>query len=135
MQDTKPFVIKPEDGVKLTGALGGYGYRMLTKKHSNNLCMGIIYVDPGKSPHRWHAHDRPDSNKGFTVQYPEGFEEAYLIVQGKGALQWKEDGEVKEQRAETGDVVYFPPNVYDHQLLNDQETPMVLVYATAPPVV
>lgn len=135
MQDTKPFVVKPEDGKRLTGAFGGYGYRMLTDKQSKKLVMGIIYVDPGKSPHRWHAHDKPDSNDGFTVNYPDGFEEAYYIVQGKGVLQWKEDGQVKESRVETGDVVYFPPDVFEHQLLNDQDTPMTLVYATTPPVV
>jgi mannose-6-phosphate isomerase-like protein (cupin superfamily) len=108
---------------------------MLTDKHSDNLCMGILYVDPGKSPHRWHAHDKPDEKDGFKVVYPENFEEAYLIVQGRGVQQWKEGGEIKEVLVETGDVIYFPKGVYEHQLFNDQETPMTVVYATCPPVV
>lgn len=134
MQQKQPIVIKPEEGKCLTGALGGYGRRMINYAHSKKLCMGILYVSPGKSPHRWHSHDKPDSNEGFVVAYPEEFEEAYLVVQGRGVLQWKENGKVHEQRVETGDAVYFPPDVYEHQLLNDQETPMTVVYATAPPV-
>ncbi|MCE5282505.1 MAG: cupin domain-containing protein [Deltaproteobacteria bacterium] len=135
MQKKQPVLIKPEEGKRLTGALGGYGRRMLNHTHSNKLCMGILYVDPGKSPHRWHSHEERDSNEGFVVTYPEGFEEAYFIVQGKGVLQWRENGELREKRVETGDVIHFPPDVYEHQLLNDQETPMTVVYATAPPVV
>ena len=77
-------------------------------------------------------HEDKDGAEGFVINYPEGFEESYFIVQGKGVLQWKENGQVMEQRAETGDVVYFPPDVYEHQLLNDQDTPMMVVYATAP---
>ena len=135
MQTTAPVVIKPAEGKPIRGAFGGYGRRMLTDKHSKNLCMGILYVDPGKSPHRWHSHDKPDEKDGFRVVYPENFEEAYLIVQGKGLQQWKEGGEIREVRVETGDVVYFPKGVYEHQLLNDQDTPMTVVYATCPPVV
>jgi mannose-6-phosphate isomerase-like protein (cupin superfamily) len=135
MDKQKPVVIKPEEGKRLSGAFGGYGRRMLNDTHSKKLCMGVLYVDPGKSPHRWHSHDKPDSNEGFVVVYPQEFEEAYFIVQGKGVLQWKDGGEVKELRVETGDVVYFPPKVHEHQLFNDQETPMTVVYATAPPVV
>ena len=63
-----------------------------------------------------------------------GFEEAYLIVQGKGILQWEQDGEINEKRVETGDLIYFPENVFKHQLLNNHETPMTVVYATSPPV-
>lgn len=135
MQNNAPYVIKPEDGIAIQGAFGGRGYRMLTKQHSNKLCIGILKVEAGMSPHRWHAHDRPDEKDGFKVVYPEGFEEAYLIAEGRGVLQWKENGQVKEQRVETGDAVYFPMDVYEHQLLNDQETPMTVFYATAPPVV
>jgi len=135
MQTREPIVIKPKEGKAIRGAFGGYGRRMLTDKHSRKLCMGILYVEPGKSPHRWHSHDKPDEKDGFKVTYPDGFEEAYLIVQGSGVQQWKEGGEIKEKRVEVGDVVYFPENVYEHQLLNDQETPMTVVYATFPPVV
>jgi oxalate decarboxylase/phosphoglucose isomerase-like protein (cupin superfamily) len=135
MQSKAPIVIKPEEGKAIIGAFGGYGRRMITDKQSSKLCMGILYVDPGKSPHRWHSHDKSDEQDGFKVNYPDGFEEAYLIVRGRGVQQWKINGEIKEKRVETGDVVYFPENVYEHQLLNDQETPMIVVYATSPPVV
>lgn len=67
MQQKQPTVIKPEEGKRLTGALGGYGRRMLNHTHSKKLCMGILYVVPGKSPHRWHSHDKQDSNEGFVV--------------------------------------------------------------------
>ncbi len=135
MQNQKPVVIKPEEGTPITGAFGGRGHRILTARHSKKLCMGILHVEPGKSPHRWHAHDRPDSNGQFTVVYPEGFEEAYLVTEGGGVLQWKENGELKELPVKTGDVVYFPADCYEHQLLNNQAGPLTVVYATAPPVV
>ena len=135
MTTKPPIVIKPEDGIAIKGVFGGHGRRMLNASHSKNLCMGILWCYPGESPHRWHSHEKPDQNAGFTVHYPEGFEEAYVVIQGKGLMQWKEDGEVKEIRVETGDTVYFPWGVHEHQLLNDQETPLAVVYATAPPVV
>jgi mannose-6-phosphate isomerase-like protein (cupin superfamily) len=135
MTGQPPVVIKPEQGKKLTGALGGYGWRILTHQYSSKLVMGIIYVDPGKSPHRWHTHDKPDSAADFTVSYPEGFEEAFVVVQGKGVLQWKENGQVKERRFETGDCIYCPAGVVEHQLFNDQESPMTVVYAATPPMV
>ena len=136
MPSNPPVLVKPEEGKKITGAFGGYGYRILTQKHSPNLVMGTIYVDPGKAPHRWHNHHDTDSADGFSVSYPEGFEEAFIIVQGKGMMQWKEeDGTIKEQRVEAGDCVYCPPDIYDHQILNDQETPMMVVYAATPPMV
>lgn len=64
MSDRPPEVIKPEQGKKVTGAFGGYGWRILTDRHSSKLAMGILYVDPGKSPHRWHTHDKADSKDG-----------------------------------------------------------------------
>jgi len=134
MQNRPPIVIKPEEGKAIKGTFGGYGRRMLTDKFSQKLCMGILYVSPGKSPHRWHAHDRPDEGEGLKVIYPSGFEEAYLIVQGKGIIQWEQDGEVNERGVEAGDLIYFPENVFKHQLLNNHETPMTVVYATSPPV-
>lgn len=135
MPGKPPVLIKPEEGKKVTGAFGGYGYRILTQKHSPNLVMGILYVDPGKAPHRWHTHDKPDSAGDFEVNYPEGFEEAFVIVQGRGLMQWKEDGEIREQRVETGDCVYCPPGIVEHQIYNDQETPMTVVYSATPPMV
>lgn len=134
MSDRPPEVIKPEQGKKVTGAFGGYGWRILTDRHSSKLAMGILYVDPGKSPHRWHTHDKADSKDGFTVNYPEGFEEAFVVVQGRGLLQWKENGEVKERRFETGDCIYCPTGVAEHQIFNDQESPMTVVYAATPPM-
>lgn len=135
MSDRPPELIKPSQGKNLTGLVDGHGWRILTDRHSSKMVMGLIYVDPGKSPHRWHNHDSQDSKDGYTVHYPEGFEEAYVVVQGRGLLQWKENGEIKEQRFETGDCIYCPPGVVEHQLLNDQEVPMTVVYAGTPPMV
>ena len=88
MTTKPPVLIKPEEGIPIKGVFGGYGRRMLHAAHSPNLCMGILYVNPGNSPHRWHSHEKPDTGPGFTVTYPEGFEEAYLVVQGRGLMQW-----------------------------------------------
>jgi oxalate decarboxylase/phosphoglucose isomerase-like protein (cupin superfamily) len=134
MQKKTPIVIRPEEGKAIKGTFGGYGRRMLTDTYSQKLCMGILYVSPGKSPHRWHVHNESDEGEGLKVTYPSGFEEAYLIIQGKGILQWEQNGEINERRVETGDLIYFPENVFKHQLLNNHETPMTVVYATSPPV-
>ena len=72
MPSRPPVIVKPEEGKKITGAFGGYGYRILTPKQSPNLVMGTIYVDPGKAPHRWHNHHEPDSAGRLHRYLPRG---------------------------------------------------------------
>jgi len=96
--------------------------------------MGVLYVDRGNSPHRWHTHDDSDKSGSYEIHYPAGFEEAYFVVQGEGVLQWKAEGKVYEEKVGTWDTVYFPPGVVESQLLNTSDTPMIVVYAFAPPI-
>ena len=96
--------------------------------------MGVLYVDRGKSPHRWHSHDDSDTFGSYEVHYPKGFEEGYFVIQGEGVVQWKLEGKVYEEKVGTWDVVYFPPGVVESQLLNNSDKPMIVVYAFAPPI-
>ena len=127
-----PKIVRTEEGFPLEMPGGGYGRRMISSALSRKLGMGIIYVDRGHSPHRWHTHDRPDKGESYEVHYPEGFEEAYLVVQGEGLLQWKAKGKVHGKKVKTGDAVYFPPGVVESQVVNKAERPLVVVYACAP---
>lgn len=132
MEKRIPRVIRSEEGVKLETPGGGYGRRLLTTPVSEKMGMGILYVDKGKSPHRWHTHDKPDQGGSYSIQYPEGFEETYVIVQGEGVVQWKDGDKMHEEEVKTGDAVHFPAGVVEHQLLNSGDKPMIVVYAFAP---
>jgi oxalate decarboxylase/phosphoglucose isomerase-like protein (cupin superfamily) len=129
-----PKIIRVEEGTSLELPGGGYGRRMVSSAVSKKLGMGIIYVDRGKSPHRWHNHDSSDRGGTYQVYYPKGFEEAYLVVQGEGVLQWKVKGKVSEKKVKAGDAAYFPPGVVESQLLNKGAQPLIVVYACTPPV-
>ena len=129
-----PRVIRVKEGFPLEMPGGGYGRRMLGMPVSQKVGMGIIYVDRGKSPHRWHSHDDSDKSGSYEVHYPEGFEEGYIVVQGEGIVQWKQEGKIYEEKVGAGDVIYFPPGVVEHQLLNNSERPMIVVYACVPPL-
>jgi len=127
-----PKIIREEEGTSLKVPGGGYGRRMIATELSRKLCMGIIYVEPGKSAHRWHSHDKADRSGDYEIHYPKGFEEEYLIVQGEGILQWKEGGRIHEEKVKTGDAVYFPSGVMEHQVLNSSDKPLTVVYALSP---
>jgi oxalate decarboxylase/phosphoglucose isomerase-like protein (cupin superfamily) len=133
---SEPIVVHPNDVEDVVWPGGGKGKRMITPyiPGSRNLLMGIIYVEPGKSPHRWHKHtyDRSDT---FEIIYPDNFEEGYLIIKGEGILRWKVDNNmIKEAEIKEGDAIYFPPNVVMHELINTSNEIMIVVYAGAPPV-
>jgi oxalate decarboxylase/phosphoglucose isomerase-like protein (cupin superfamily) len=129
-----PIVIRAKEGFPLEMPGGGHGRRMLGMPVSQKMGMGVIYVDRGKSPHRWHSHDDSDKSGSYEVNYPEGFEEGYIVVQGEGIIQWKQEGKVYEEKVGAGDAMYFPPGVVEHQLLNNSERPMIVAYAFAPPL-
>jgi oxalate decarboxylase/phosphoglucose isomerase-like protein (cupin superfamily) len=129
-----PKVIRAQEGMPLEIPGGGYGRRMISLPVSQKMGMGVLYVDRGKSPHRWHTHDDSDKSGSYEVHYPAGFEEGYFVVQGEGVLQWKAEGKVYGEKVETWDTVYFPPGVVESQLLNNSDTPMIVVYAFAPPI-
>jgi len=129
-----PKIIRSKDGLQLETPGGGYGKRMISSPVSGKMAMGILYAERGKSPHRWHTHGKMDKSGSYEIHYPRGFEEGYLIVQGEGVVQWKVNGKIYEEKMGTGDAVYFPPGVVEHQLLNNSDKPLAVVYAFAPPV-
>jgi len=132
MQKKLPKIIREDEGKQLELPGGGYGRRMISGPVSQKMALGIIYVDRGNSPHRWHSHDDSDKSGDYEIHYPEGFEEGYIIVQGGGVVQWKEEGEIREVKVNAGDAVYFPPGVVESQLLNNTNKPLIVVYGFAP---
>lgn len=107
--------------------------------HPNTGCsdaffMGVATVEVGKSPHSWHKHVGVERGPGFCLEFPPGFEEAYIIIRGKGTVQWKVENRVMERQVDAGDAVFLPKGMGDHQLLNTGNEPMVLVFGGAPPM-
>ena len=130
---SEPIVIHPEDVKHRVWPGGGEGRRMLEAVGSKKLLLSVVSADPGKSPHRWHKHTR-DKGEGFEIIYPREFEEAYIIVRGKGTLYWKVGVEEKHAEVKEGDAVYFPFGVVENQLVNSGDEQLVIVAAGAPPV-
>jgi len=91
-------------------------------------------VNPGYSPHHWHRHTKYEHN-GVEVEYPADFEEIYFILSGKGVVQWKTaGGEIRGQAVGPGDTIHMPPDVVEHQLLNNgTETIRLAVVGVPPP--
>ena len=127
-----PKIIREAEGKQLELPGGGYGRRMISAPVSEKMALGIIYVDRGKSPHRWHSHDDSDRSGEYEINYPEGFEEGYIIAQGEGVVQWKEEKKIHEVKVSAGDAVYFPPGVVESQVLNNGNKPLVVVYGCTP---
>jgi len=94
----------------------------------------IDEVSPGHSPHHWHKHDRY-RHDGYEVEYPADFEEIYFILSGRGVIQWKtQSGAIEEQAVGPGDAIHMPPDVVEHQLLNNgSETIRLAVVGVPPP--
>lgn len=130
----KPIVIAKQDLKPQPFLFGGTLRRIIYPNtvDSVNLFMGIAEADPGTSPHRWHTHTR-DSSEEYEIIYPEGFEEFYYILRGKGTIQWKmADGEIHEEPVDEGDTIYLPRGVPEHQLLNTGEDRLVVLYGGTP---
>jgi len=99
---------------------------------TKSLFMGITEVNPGYSPHRWHNHVR-NVAEGYEIVYPQGFEEIYYIISGRGTIQWKTpEGTLKEEEVTSGDTLFFPSGVREHQLLNSGSEKMVVAYIGSP---
>ena len=101
---------------------------------TDKFYFNVDEVSPGFSPHHWHRHTRYQW-EGHEVEYPADFEEIYFILSGRGVIQWKtESGEVREQEVGPGDTIYMPPDVVEHQLLNNgAETIRLAVVGVPPP--
>ena len=92
-------------------------------------------VSPGFSPHHWHRHTRYKTENAEVV-YPADFEEIYFIISGQGVIQWKtESGEVQEQQVGPGDTIHMPPDVVEHQLLNNGTEKIRMAVVGVPPPV
>ena len=95
--------------------------------------LGIAEINPGYSPHRWHRHTH-DESEGYAADYSNTFEGVYYIISGSGVAHWKtEDGQIKEIKVNAGDAVYFPPDVAEHQVLNNSTEKMLITMCGSPP--
>ncbi len=90
-------------------------------------------IAPGHSPHYWHKHDQY-VHEGIKVEYPADFEEIYFVLSGTGVIQWKtESGEIREQQVGPGDTIHMPPDVVEHQLLNNSTEAIRIAVVGVPP--
>lgn len=93
----------------------------------------IDVIAPGHSPHSWHKHDQY-VHDGVKVEYPADFEEIYFVLGGSGLLQWKTtSGGIQEQQVGPGDTIYMPPDVIEHQLLNNTGEDIRIAVIGVPP--
>jgi oxalate decarboxylase/phosphoglucose isomerase-like protein (cupin superfamily) len=113
---------------------GGWMKRIVCPDNVNTkrTVMGLSEVNPGYSPHRWHNHTG-DRAGGYEIVYPKNFEEVYHIVRGRGVVQWKtQDGQLREEKVEEGDTIFFPPGVGEHQVFNNGPGKMVVLFCGSP---
>jgi oxalate decarboxylase/phosphoglucose isomerase-like protein (cupin superfamily) len=100
---------------------------------TEKLFFNVDEVSPGFSPHHWHRHTKYKTDS-VEVEYPADFEEIYFIISGQGVIQWKtESGEVREQQVGPGDTIHMPPDVVEHQLLNNGSEKIRMAVVGVPP--
>ena len=101
---------------------------------TEKLFFAVDEINPGFSPHQWHRHTK-FRTESVEIEYPSDFEEIYFIISGHGVMQWKTDsGETHEQHVGPGDMIHMPPDVVEHQLLNNgSETIRMAVVGVPPP--
>ena len=121
----------------LPGAEGNVGWlkRIIYPPYvvSKGVWLGIAEVIPGHSPHQWHSHQKGHKFEGYEVVYPKDFEEIYYIYNGNGVVQWKtNDGKIKEEKVSSGDAIFFPVGVAEHQLFNSGTQKLSLVFCGSP---
>jgi oxalate decarboxylase/phosphoglucose isomerase-like protein (cupin superfamily) len=121
--------VKPQNMRGLPAEAGHVKRLIATEKFYFN----VDEIAPGYSPHSWHRHDQY-VHDGIKVEYPADFEEIYYVLSGKGVLQWKTgSGAVQEQSVGPGDVIYMPPDVIEHQLLNNSSENIRIAVVGVPP--
>ena len=100
---------------------------------TEKLFFNVDEVSPGYSPHHWHRHTKYKT-EGYEVEYPADFEEIYFILSGRGVIQWKTaSNEISEQAVGPGDTIHMPPDVVEHQLLNNGSEPIRMAVVGVPP--
>jgi len=131
---SEPVIIHSEDVELKIFPGGGRAKRLIhpSTVGPTKLYFGVIEVDPGLSPHRWHTHtiDRGD---GFEVLYTEDYEEAYYIIRGKGTMYWKAGDEERSKKVGEGDAIHLPIGVAKHQMTNTGRETMLMVWFATPP--
>ncbi len=121
--------VKPQNIRGLAKEAGQVRKIVATEKFFFN----VDEVAPGFSPHHWHRHTKYQA-EGYEVEYPADFEEIYYILSGRGVIQWKtETGAVREQQVGPGDTIHMPPDVVEHQLLNNGTENLRLAVVGVPP--
>ena len=100
---------------------------------TQKLFFNVDEISPGHSPHSWHRHTKYRA-EGYEVEYPPDFEEIYFVLSGRGVMQWKtETGEISEQEVGPGDTIHMPPDVVEHQLLNNGTEQLRIGVVGVPP--
>jgi oxalate decarboxylase/phosphoglucose isomerase-like protein (cupin superfamily) len=128
-------IVKAEDvksqNIRGFGREAGQVMRIIA---TEKFFFNIDEISPGYSPHHWHRHTKYRA-EGIEVEYPADFEEIYFVISGRGVIQWKTDaGEIREQAVGPGDTIHMPPDVVEHQLLNNgTETIRIAVVGVPPP--
>lgn len=109
--------------------------RLVTKKTTGvrNLMFSIAYIDPKETPHSWHTHEGPFFDGQRRRNYPRNFEEFYFVLRGKCTVFWRIGEQEKQEQAEEGDLIYFPPGVVEHQVVNTGAESLILAVIMAPP--
>lgn len=122
--------VKPQN-IRGFGKEAGQVKRIISTK---SFFFNIDEISPGYSPHHWHRHTKYRA-EGVEVEYPADFEEIYFVISGSGVIQWKTaSGEIQEQQVGPGDTIHMPPDVTEHQLLNNgKETIRIAVVGVPPP--
>lgn len=100
---------------------------------AKTLMFSIAHIDPKKTSHSWHTHKGSFFDGEREREYPKNFEEFYFVLHGKATVFWRVGKEEKREQANEGDLIYFPPSVIEHQVVNTSNERMVLAIIMAPP--
>ncbi len=85
---------------------------------AKKMYMSLSEINPGFTAHPWHNHTTSKA-EGYRIDYTDDFEEIYFVVEGSGVIEWKTDtGEIRQEKVGSGDTIYMPPGVEEHQLVN-----------------
>jgi len=137
MGEVEPLVIKVSDKTGVfTREMGGAKIKNFITRQvgSKRIHMSYMEIPPRGSAHRWHTHKNVDEDSRVRVKYPEGFEQVYFIVKGRGSLQLKTSQGVKGLDVNELDAIFFPQEVVEHQVINRGSESLVIVAVGSPPL-
>lgn len=101
---------------------------------SRRLFLGLAIVPPGEAAHVFHRHGS-EVVGDLRLTYAPDFEEFYVLVAGRGLMQWREaeGAPVAEAEVAAGDAVYLPPGVMEHRIFNPGPAELRVLYGGTPP--